>query len=52
MNKVEKSFKETVVKSAEKIAETFGLPETKNENTGLNKKESLLYKLKKETEKK
>ena len=52
MSKIESNFKETVVKTAEKIAETFGLPKAKNETVDSNEKESLLLKLKKEVDKK
>ncbi|MFC2997281.1 hypothetical protein ACFODO_18895 [Acinetobacter sichuanensis] len=49
----EKNFKETTVGLAEKIAETLGIPkreeDTKNDTS--NKKESTLYKLKKEMKK-
>ncbi|HCV3152277.1 TPA: hypothetical protein OV546_003451 [Acinetobacter baumannii] len=51
---IEKKFKETSVELAEKIAETLGPPK-KDENdskNSSNKKESILYKLKKEIEKK
>ena len=51
---IEKKFKETTVELAEKIAETLGLPkrEENDSNNSSNKKESILYKLKKEIEKK
>jgi len=50
----EKKFKETTVKLAKKIAETIGLSEMKeNDNkVNSNKKESTLYKLKKEIDNK
>lgn len=51
---IENKFKETTVELAKKIAGTLGLPK-KEENdikNNFNKKESILYKLKKEIEKK
>lgn len=46
----EKNFKETTVELAERIAETLGIPkkEENTKNDTSNKKESTLYKLKKE----
>lgn len=51
---IQNKFKETTVELAEKIAETLGLPKREeNENKdNSNKKESILYSLKKEIENK
>jgi hypothetical protein len=51
---IEKKFKETTIEFAEKIAETLGVTKKKDDTRedSSNKKESVLYKLKKEIENK